>query len=167
MSVTAEGLYGAYGGQYVPETLVPALEELERGWAAIRDDASFRGELGELQRTYVGRPTPLYRTERLAEGKAVYLKREDLCHTGAHKINNALGEPLGAVERRRAADVVALQALELEGEARVVSDLMPAALELVEGRDEGLGHVAAAVRAEVAGAHRGHLAASTKARTRS
>ena len=77
MSVTAEGLYGAYGGQYVPETLVPALEELERGWAAIRDDASFRAELGELQRTYVGRPTPLYLAERIGDGRRVYLKRED------------------------------------------------------------------------------------------
>ncbi len=103
MSVTAEGLYGAYGGQYVPETLVPALEELERGWAAIRDDASFRAELGELQRTYVGRPTPLYLAERIGDGRRVYLKREDLCHTGAHKINNAVGQALIArrLEKQR------------------------------------------------------------------
>jgi tryptophan synthase beta chain len=103
MSVTAEGLYGAYGGQYVPETLVPALEELERGWAAIRDDASFRAELSELQRTYVGRPTPLYLAERIGEGRRIYLKREDLCHTGAHKINNALGQALIArrLEKQR------------------------------------------------------------------
>jgi len=103
MSVTAEGLYGAYGGQYVPETLVPALEELERGWAAIRDDASFRGELGELQRTYVGRPTPLYLAERIGDGRRIYLKREDLCHTGAHKINNAVGQALIArrLEKQR------------------------------------------------------------------
>jgi tryptophan synthase beta chain len=103
MSVTAEGLYGAYGGQYVPETLVPALEELERGWAAIRDDASFRAELGELQRTYVGRPTPLYLAERIGNGRRVYLKREDLCHTGAHKINNAVGQALIArrLEKQR------------------------------------------------------------------
>ena len=103
MNVTAEGLYGAYGGQYVPETLVPALEELERGWAAIRDDASFRAELGELQRTYVGRPTPLYLAERIGDGRRVYLKREDLCHTGAHKINNAVGQALIArrLEKQR------------------------------------------------------------------
>jgi tryptophan synthase beta chain len=88
--------YGAYGGQYVPETLMPALEELERGWEEIRDDASFKEELAELHRTYVGRPTPLYLAERIGAGRRVYLKREDLCHTGAHKINNALGQALVA-----------------------------------------------------------------------
>jgi tryptophan synthase beta chain len=86
--------YGAYGGRYVPETLVPALDELERGWDEIRADPSHLAELGTLQRTYAGRPTPLYRTERLAPGRTIYLKREDLCHTGAHKINNALGQAL-------------------------------------------------------------------------
>ena len=94
MSVTERGQYGPYGGRYVPETLVPALEELERGWDDVRDDESFRSELSHLQQTYVGRPTPLYRAERLREGKRMYLKREDLCHTGAHKINNALGQAL-------------------------------------------------------------------------
>jgi len=88
------GYFGPYGGRYVPETLVPALDELERGWREIRDDPGFVLELEGLQRDYVGRPTPLYRTERLAQGKSVYLKREDLCHTGAHKINNALGQAL-------------------------------------------------------------------------
>jgi tryptophan synthase beta chain len=88
------GYFGPYGGRYVPETLVPALDELERGWREIKDDPGFALELEGLQRDYVGRPTPLYRTERLAEGKPVYLKREDLCHTGAHKINNALGQAL-------------------------------------------------------------------------
>jgi tryptophan synthase beta chain len=86
--------YGAYGGRYVPETLMPALEELERGWAEIRDDPSFRAELAELHRTYVGRPTPLYLAERIGDGRRIYLKREDLCHTGAHKINNAVGQAL-------------------------------------------------------------------------
>jgi len=90
------GFYGAYGGQFVPETLMPALDELERGWSEIRDDGGFHAELAALQRDYVGRPTPLYRTERLRDGGAVYLKREDLCHTGAHKINNALGQALVA-----------------------------------------------------------------------
>jgi tryptophan synthase beta chain len=94
MSVTERGRYGPYGGRYVPETLVPALEELERGWDEVRDDESFRSELSHLQQTYVGRPTPLYRAERLREGKRIYLKREDLCHTGAHKINNAVGQAL-------------------------------------------------------------------------
>jgi len=88
------GYFGPYGGRYVPETLVPALDELERGWREIKDDPGFALELEGLQRDYVGRPTPLYRTERLAEGKSLYLKREDLCHTGAHKINNALGQAL-------------------------------------------------------------------------
>jgi tryptophan synthase beta chain len=88
------GYPGPYGGRYVPETLVPALDELERGWREIKDHSGFALELEGLQRDYVGRPTPLYRTERLAEGKSVYLKREDLCHTGAHKINNALGQAL-------------------------------------------------------------------------
>jgi tryptophan synthase beta chain len=88
------GYFGPYGGRYVPETLVPALDELERGWREIKDDTGFALELEGLQRDYVGRPTPMYRTERLAEGKSVYLKREDLCHTGAHKINNALGQAL-------------------------------------------------------------------------
>jgi tryptophan synthase beta chain len=94
VSVTERGYFGPYGGRYVPETLVPALDELEHGWDEVKDDPGFRLELEELQRTYVGRPTPLYRAERLADDKRVYLKREDLCHTGAHKINNALGQAL-------------------------------------------------------------------------
>jgi tryptophan synthase beta chain len=96
MNVALPGLYGPYGGRYVPETLVPALDELERGWREVADDPGFRLELEHLQRTYVGRPTPLYRAERLSDTKRVYLKREDLCHTGAHKINNALGQALVA-----------------------------------------------------------------------
>ena len=94
MSVRVHGAFGAYGGQYVPETLMPALEELERGWAGIREDPSFLAELEGLQATYVGRPTPLYRAGRVGDGRRVYLKREDLCHTGAHKINNAVGQAL-------------------------------------------------------------------------
>jgi tryptophan synthase beta chain len=90
------GYFGAYGGRYVPETLVPALEELEAGWSEIRGDPGFLVELEALQRAYVGRPTPLYPAERLADDKRVYLKREDLCHTGAHKINNAVGQALVA-----------------------------------------------------------------------
>ena len=88
--------FGPYGGRYVPEVLVPALDELSSAWAAARDDPEFRGELDALLRDYVGRPTPLYRAERLSErlGRRVYLKREDLAHTGAHKINNAVGQAL-------------------------------------------------------------------------
>ena len=86
--------YGAYGGQFVPETLMPALDELEHGWREVRDDRAFASELAELQRTYVGRPTPLYLASRISDERRIYLKREDLCHTGAHKINNAVGQAL-------------------------------------------------------------------------
>jgi tryptophan synthase beta chain len=86
------GLYGTYGGRYVPETLIPALDELEAGWRSARADPSFHAELDELGRTFAGRPTPLTRAERFAPGKRLYLKREDLLHTGAHKLNNALGQ---------------------------------------------------------------------------
>jgi tryptophan synthase beta chain len=84
--------YGAYGGRYVPETLIPALDELESAWAELRDDDSFRSELHHLLTTYAGRPTPLTRVERFAPDQRMYLKREDLMHTGAHKLNNALGQ---------------------------------------------------------------------------
>jgi tryptophan synthase beta chain len=87
-----EGLYGPYGGRYVPETLIPALDELQRGWSEAAGDLHFRKELDELGRSYGGRPTPLTSAERFAPGKRLYLKREDLLHTGAHKLNNALGQ---------------------------------------------------------------------------
>ncbi|MCB0882045.1 MAG: tryptophan synthase subunit beta [Thermoleophilia bacterium] len=89
--------FGPYGGRYVPETVIPALDEFAAAYDAARDDPAFRAELAGLLRDYVGRPTPLYRAERLeAEYQAgpIYLKREDLCHTGAHKINNAIGQVL-------------------------------------------------------------------------
>ena len=91
-----EHRFGPYGGQYVPETLMPALAELELAWVAARGDPEFTGELADLLRDYVGRPSPLYRARRLSEaaGHPIYLKREDLNHTGAHKINNALGQAL-------------------------------------------------------------------------
>ena len=92
------GLYGTYGGRYVPETLVPALDELERGFEEALADPAFELELGELGARYVGRPTPLYDAERFApDGRRILLKREDLCHTGAHKINNAVGQALLAI----------------------------------------------------------------------
>ncbi|MFY9487783.1 MAG: tryptophan synthase subunit beta [Solirubrobacterales bacterium] len=91
-----EHRFGEYGGQYVPETLMPALAELETAWVAARDDSGFHAELNTLLCDYAGRPTPLYLAERLSEhlDYPVYLKREDLLHTGAHKINNALGQAL-------------------------------------------------------------------------
>jgi len=85
-------LFGDYGGRYVPETLIPALDELERGWRDALADDAFHAELQHLLTTYAGRPTPLTLSERFAPGKRVYLKREDLLHTGAHKLNNALGQ---------------------------------------------------------------------------
>jgi len=84
--------YGAYGGRYVPETLIPALEELEAGWREALADESFAAELHSLATRYAGRPTPLTLAERFAPGRRLYLKREDLLHTGAHKLNNALGQ---------------------------------------------------------------------------
>jgi tryptophan synthase beta chain len=91
-----EHRFGPYGGQYVPETLMPALFELEEAWVAAREDPGYRAELDGLLRDYVGRPSPLYRARRLSEvaGRSIYLKREDLNHTGAHKINNAIGQAL-------------------------------------------------------------------------
>jgi len=84
--------FGTYGGRYVPETLIPALDELERGWREALADDAFHAELHGLLTTYAGRPTPLTLAERFAPGKRIYLKREDLLHTGAHKLNNALGQ---------------------------------------------------------------------------
>ncbi|MDP6510973.1 MAG: tryptophan synthase subunit beta [Dehalococcoidia bacterium] len=91
------GYFGEFGGRFVPETLVPALEELERAYEHIKGDPAFWEEFNALGRDYIGRPTPLYHARRLSEyigGAQVLLKREDLCHTGAHKINNALGQGL-------------------------------------------------------------------------
>ncbi len=91
-----EERFGPYGGRYVPETLIAALDELTAAWSEAREDADFIARLELLRRDFIGRPTPLYRAERLSErvGSTVYLKREDLAHTGAHKINNALGQAL-------------------------------------------------------------------------
>jgi tryptophan synthase beta chain len=93
----ARGYYGPFGGRFVPETLVAPVEELERAYFSVRRDPSFIAEFESLLRHYVGRPTPLYEARRLAEhagGARLLLKREDLTHTGAHKINNALGQAL-------------------------------------------------------------------------
>jgi tryptophan synthase beta chain len=97
LPATVAGRFGAYGGRYVPETLMAALEELEHAYAEAKEDPAFQAELDDLLRNYCGRPTPLYFAKRLTEqcgGAKIYLKREDLLHTGAHKINNALGQGL-------------------------------------------------------------------------
>ncbi|WP_456411898.1 tryptophan synthase subunit beta [Oceanithermus sp.] len=93
----ARGRFGPYGGRYVPETLIPALEELEHAWNGLRGDPDFLAEFDAYLRDYAGRPSPLYFAENLTRawgGARVYLKREDLNHTGAHKINNTLGQAL-------------------------------------------------------------------------
>ena len=93
----ARGRYGRYGGKFIPETLMAAVEELTAAFEAAQNDDGFRREFDELSRTFSGRPTPVYRADRLsaqAGGARIWLKREDLCHTGAHKINNALGQVL-------------------------------------------------------------------------
>src|SRR3954453_2694549 len=93
----ATGHFGPYGGRFVPEVLMAPLEELEQAYIRGRDDAGFQAELDNLLKQYAGRPTPLYYAKRLSEtlgGAKIYLKREDLLHTGAHKINNARGQAL-------------------------------------------------------------------------
>ena len=94
------GYFGPFGGKYVPETLVEPIEELQRAYYEVRDDVTFQSELARLLKHYVGRPTPVYEAQRLSAvsgGARIFLKREDLTHTGAHKINNALGQALLAV----------------------------------------------------------------------
>ena len=104
MSSPAPGWFGDFGGQFVPETLIPALDELTEAWAKARDDPSFRRDLEESLADYVGRPTPLYRASRLGTdlGLELWLKREDLNHTGAHKINNTMGQALLARRMNKA-----------------------------------------------------------------
>ena len=95
--MTEQGKFGEYGGSYIPETLVPAVEELAGAYERLQDDISFRDELDGYLKQYAGRPTPLYLARNLTErvgGARIYLKREDLCHGGAHKINNTLGQAL-------------------------------------------------------------------------
>jgi len=103
------GRFGVYGGRYVPETLMAALEELEREYEKAKRDPKFQKRLEVLLRTYAGRPTPLFFAKRLTEklgGAKIYLKREDLLHTGAHKINNCIGQAL-LVERMGKPRVIA------------------------------------------------------------
>src|SRR5579859_1549510 len=92
----ARGRYGAFGGRFVPETLIPALDELAAEYERAKSDPAFQQEMDYYLRDFVGRATPLYHAERLSQqfGARIYLKREDLCHTGAHKINNTIGQIL-------------------------------------------------------------------------
>ena len=96
--VDEKGFYGDFGGAYIPEMLYPNVEELRQNYIQISESDSFQKEFQSLLTDYVGRPTPLYFAERLSEkyNTKIYLKREDLCHTGAHKVNNTIGQILMA-----------------------------------------------------------------------
>jgi tryptophan synthase beta chain len=104
MSHPVAGRFGPFGGQYVPETLMSALQELESVWHEAKADLGFQLELAALRHAFIGRPTPLYAADRLSEhfgGAHIHLKREDLCHTGAHKLNNAVGQALLALRMKK------------------------------------------------------------------
>ncbi|MBC7495395.1 MAG: tryptophan synthase subunit beta, partial [Flavobacterium sp.] len=97
-NVNTEGYYGQFGGAYIPEMLYPNIEHLRQNYLTITAEPSFQKELDALLKDFVGRPTPLYFAERLSKeyNTKIYLKREDLCHTGAHKVNNTVGQILVA-----------------------------------------------------------------------
>ena len=104
-AIGPRGFFGSYGGQYVPETLMPALLDLEEAYGRFKTDPEFQSELESYNRHYGGRPTPLFFARRLTEhvgGARIYLKREDLCHGGAHKFNNVMGQGLLARRMRKA-----------------------------------------------------------------
>ena len=94
IQVDEKGFYGKFGGAYIPEMLYPNVEELRENWEAIVASPTYQEEFQSLLKDFVGRPTPLYFAERLSAsfGAKIYLKREDLCHTGAHKVNNTVGQ---------------------------------------------------------------------------
>ena len=97
IGIPKDGRFGDFGGKYIPETLAPAIEELEKKYMKIRNDKAFKKELKKFLIDYAGRPTPLYFAKNLTKrsgGAKIYLKREDLLHVGAHKINNTLGQAL-------------------------------------------------------------------------
>src|SRR5882724_3043955 len=114
LSTTAPGRFGPYGGRYVPETLMVPLFELERAYEATKSDPKFQAQLQDLLKNFAGRPTPLQFASRLTEklgGLRIYLKREDLLHTGAHKINNAIGQGLLAKKMGKALNVSRMRML--------------------------------------------------------
>jgi len=104
IGMPTDGRFGDFGGKYIPETLVPAIEELEENYEKIKNDETFQKELDYYLKSYAGRPTPLYFAKNLtnfAGGAKIYLKREDLLHGGAHKINNTLGQALLAKRMKK------------------------------------------------------------------
>ena len=125
MTVTTR--FGTYGGRYVPETLIPALDELETAFDAAMNDPSYRQELDDMLRDYVGRPTPLSSAPRLSEtvGTSVWLKREDLNHTGAHKINNALGQCLLALRMGKTRIIAETASLSVRAPASTGATVAP------------------------------------------
>lgn len=129
-SPDARGYFGQYGGKFVPETLMPALSELELAYAEAVADSDFQQEFSRLCREYIGRPTPLYYARQLSAraGRAtILLKREDLAHTGAHKINNALGQ--GLLARRMGKTRIIAETGAGQGEALVTAGDIPARME--------------------------------------
>ena len=117
-----QGRFGAYGGRYVPETLMPALLELEQEYVRVKKDRGFQSELAYYLKHYVGRPTSLYFAQRLTKrlgGAKIYLKREDLCHTGAHKINNAIGQGLLAQRMKKPRIIAEELCMEHLGDVRL------------------------------------------------
>jgi len=148
------GHFGVYGGQFVPETLMSPLEELARAYAQSGQDADFQRELTQLLRHYAGRPTPLFFAQRLSEevGCKMYLKREDLCHTGAHKINNALGQALLA-RRMGKTRIIAETGAGQHGVATAtVSSLLGMQCEIFMGTEDMRRQALNVVRMELLGA---------------
>src|ERR1700746_3592907 len=149
------GRFGAYGGRYVPETLMAALEELEHAYNEAKEDAAFQAELDDLLRNYCGRPTPLYFAKRLTEqcgGAKIYLKREDLCHTGAHKINNTLGQGLLARRMGKPRVIAETGAGQHGGATAPVAALLGLACEVYMGEEDMARQALNVFRMELLGA---------------
>jgi tryptophan synthase beta chain len=151
----SRGHFGIYGGRYVPETLMPALSELQAAYRGIRRDPAFRRQFHQILKDYVGRPTPLYETRRLGEilgGIRVFLKREDLTHTGAHKINNTIGQILLA-KRMGKTRIIAETGAGQHGVATATAAaLMDLECEVYMGRKDTVRQAMNVFRMELAGA---------------
>ena len=159
------GRFGPFGGRFVPETVMAALEELDRVYASARRDPSFRREWRELLEDYAGRPTPLYRAKRLGEmlgGLTIYLKREDLLHTGAHKINNTLGQALLAVRMKKERIIAETGAGQHGVATATVAALFGLSCEVFMGEEDVHRQALNVVRMRLLGAHVTPVTAGTK-----